>query len=267
MTPSSRGSSFDTLRQFLTLAAIIGTFVINAWSNIAPIGGRNIGDIANTTFADVLIIPASYAFAIWGVIYLGFLAFGVYQLLPAQRTNETIRRVDYWVILLCITQSIWVFLFTLEQFWWSVLLMVGILVPLIAIYLTLGVGERRVSRQEKWFAHIPFSIYLGWISVATIVNVASALYASNWDGWGVAPEIWTVIMMVIATAIGALINLRRRDIAYPLVIVWALVAVAIRQADVAVVAITAIVLAIGLAILTLLTKLGVGTKQQHYPGS
>ncbi|PSB22952.1 hypothetical protein C7B61_01175 [filamentous cyanobacterium CCP1] len=254
MTSSSHRSS-NPLLQILTLVAILGTFVVNIWSNLAPIGGQNIGEIANTVFADVLVIPANYAFAIWGIIYLGFLAFGVYQLLPDQRTNATIRQVDYWVILLCITQSIWVFLFTLRQFWWSTVMMLGILLPLIKIYLLLDVGRRRVSRQEKWFAHIPFSIYLGWISVATIVNVASALFANNWDGWGIAPATWTVIMMVIATAIGAMINLQRQDIAYPLVIIWALVGIAIRQADVAIVSITAIGLAIGLGILLLVNQL------------
>jgi hypothetical protein len=263
MTPSSPRSTFDTPRAFLTLAAIIGTIAVNAWSNIAPIGGQNIGEIANTDFADVLIIPASYAFSIWGLIYIGVLAFGIYQLMPAQRSNPIIRRVDYLVILSCITQAIWVFLFTLRQFWWSVLMMVGILLPLIGIYLLLGVGKRRVSRQEKWFAQIPFSVYLGWISVATIVNVASALFANNWDGWGIAPETWTVIMMVIATAIGATLNLQRRDLAYPLVIIWALVAVAVRQIDVASVAIAAIGLAAVLGILTLLTYLGIGSKRRQ----
>jgi hypothetical protein len=257
MTSSShRSSPTDVLRSFLTLAAIVGAIAVNAWTNIHPIGEQTIGEIANTVFADVLIIPASYAFAIWGVIYLGLLAFGIWQLLPAQRTSPTIRKVDYLVIFSSVAQSIWVFLFLLREFWWSVVAMVAILLPLMGIYRLLGVGLGRVSRQEKWFAHIPFSIYLGWISVATIVNVASALFYNNWDGWGLAPEIWTVLVMSIATAIGAILTLQRRDLAYPLVIIWALVAVAIRQSDVAIVAITAIVLAIGLAILTFANYLG-----------
>ncbi|WP_416672782.1 tryptophan-rich sensory protein [Egbenema bharatensis] len=260
-SPSHPSSPADLLRSVLTLAAIVGTIAVNAWTNIEPIGGQNIGEIANTVFADVLIIPASYAFAIWGVIYLGLVAFGIWQLLPAQRTNPTIRKVDYLVIFASIAQAIWVFLFLLREFWGSVVAMLAILLSLIAIYRLLGIGLRRISRQEKWFAHIPFSIYLGWISVATIVNVASALFYNNWDGWGLAPEIWTVLVMSIATAIGAILTLQRRELAYPLVIVWALVAVAIRQSDFAIVSITAIVLAIGLAILTLVNHLGWGRKR------
>jgi hypothetical protein len=260
-SPSHRSSPADLLRSVSTLAAIVGTIAVNAWTNVDPIGEQNIGEIANTVFADVLIIPASYAFAIWGVIYLGLLSFGIWQLLPAQRANPTIRKVDYWVIFSSIAQAIWVFLFLLREFWWSVVAMLAILLPLIGIYRLLGVGLRRVSRQEKWFAQIPFSIYLGWISVATIVNVASALFYNNWDGWGLAPEIWTVLVMSVATAIGAILNLQRRDLAYPLVIVWALVAVAIRQFDGAIVSITAIVLAIGLAILAGVNSLGWGRKR------
>jgi predicted branched-subunit amino acid permease len=122
------------------------------------------------------------------------------------------------------------------------------------IYLQLGIGRRRVSRQEKWFAHIPFSIYLGWISVATIVNVAVALYNNDWNGWGLAPQGWTVIMMVVAALLAALVAVQRRDIAYPLVIVWALIAVAVRQAALPLIATVAIGLAVVLFLLVLLIQ-------------
>lgn len=256
MKASTNHSALDVLRQWVTLAAILGTFAVNAWSNIFPINGLSIGQIANTLFTQVQILPANYAFSIWGVIYLGLIGFGVYQLLPNQRHNPVLRRVDYLLIIACVVQAIWVVLFLLRQFWWSTIAMLGILLPLIGIYLSLGIGQRdrhsgRISRQEKWLAHVPFSIYLGWISVATIVNVAVSLYHNNWNGFGIAPSVWTAIMMGVAGAIAALIAVQRRDVAYPLVIVWALIAIAIRQSSVPLIVSVAVGVAIVLSLLVL----------------
>lgn len=254
MNLPSRPSHSGIWLQVITLVAIFSTFIVNAWSNAFPINGENIGELANTLFSNVLVIPANYAFAIWGFIYLGLIAFGIYQFLPAQRHDPVVRRVDYLLITSCIVQAAWVILFLLRQFWWSVAAMLGILFCLIGIYLTLGVGKRRISRQEKWFAHIPFSVYLGWISVATIVNIASALYFNTWNGGGIAPVVWTLIMLVISGAIAALIALQRRDIAFPLVIIWAFIAIAIRQSAIPSIAGTAIGLSVVLAVLVAIVQ-------------
>lgn len=246
-------SVLDVLRQWVTIAAILGTFAVNVWSNLAPINGLNIGEIANTLFTQVQILPASYAFSIWGVIYLGLIAFGVYQFLPNQRHNPVLRRVDYLLIIACVVQAVWVLLFLSRQFWLSTIAIVGILLPLIGIYLQLRV-EQRISRQEKWLVHIPFSIYLGWISVATIVNVALSLFNSNWDGFGIAAPVWTAIMMVAAAVIAALITIQHGDIAYPMVVVWALIAIAVRQSSVPLIVTAAVGLSIVLALLVFVNR-------------
>jgi hypothetical protein len=94
---------------------------------------------------------------------------------------------------------------------------------------------------------VPFSVYLGWISVATIVNIASALYISGWDGWGISAAAWTAIMLIVGTAIAAVVAIQRADIAFTLVFIWAYVAISIRQLDDPVIWITAVVAAIVLA--------------------
>jgi hypothetical protein len=245
---------------WLTLAAIVGTFVVNIWSNLAPLNGQTIGEISNTRFAGVLITPANYAFAIWGVIYLGLFGFGLYQLQPAQRQNASLNRARPWLILACVAQAVWVFCFLSQQFWLSVLAMLGILLPLIGIYQQLGIGlparNQSVGRAERWLVWIPFGIYLGWISVATVTNVALALYAQNWNGWGIAPEDWTVIMIGVAAAVGVAMRLTRREVAFPLVITWALIAIAVKHANMLDIAIPAVVWAVGLAILALLPGRG-----------
>lgn len=246
---------------WITLLAILSTFAVNVWSNLSPINGQTIGEISNTLFAGVQIVPANYAFAIWGMIYLGVIAFGIYQLLPAQQDHVGIRQARPLLVVACVAQALWVILFLYRQFWLSVVAMLMILLPLILLYLRLKIAFP-VNRAEKWLVQVPFSIYLGWISVATIVNVALALYSQNWNG-GISAEIWTVILMLVAAIIGGLINLRRQDAAYPLVIVWALIAIAVKQAGIPLVATAATVLAIGLGLLVALRSTVWRTQRRH----
>jgi hypothetical protein len=255
MNSSNQRSDPDRQRQIATLAAVLGSIAINTLSNVFPLNGVSIGNLSNTLFASVQIIPANYAFAIWGLIYIGLIAFGIYQLQPSQRENPRLQHSGYLLAIACIAQCAWIYLFLARLFPLSNLAMLGILIPLMVMYQRLEIGRERVSRQERWFIHLPISIYLGWISVATIVNVAIGLYSINWDGWGIAPSVWTVVMMTIAGVIAAVISLQRHDTAYVLVIVWALVAIAIRQANTPLIAMTGWGLAIALAVLNFANEL------------
>jgi hypothetical protein len=219
------------LGQISTLVAIIAAFVVNVWSNISPIGGLNIGKISNTLFNDVLITPENYAFAIWGLIYLGLFAFGIYQFLPAQKNDLDLRKVGYLLVIACTCQIAWIYLFMLRMFVLSVVAMLGILLPLIGIYLQLANRSILTSRMQKWCVRFPMSIYLSWISVATIVNVACALYAGGWNGWGISATTWTILMVIIASALAFRITSQYDDTAYTWVTIWALVAVAIKQSS------------------------------------
>lgn len=251
MKQSTQSLDQDSLRQFSNLIAVLAAFGINVLANVAPPNGLTIGEISNTFFREVLITPANYAFAIWGVIYLGLISFGVYQVLPAQRQNPHLRRIGYLVVLASLAQIAWVFLFVYQLFTLSLVAMLAILLPLIGVYLRLRSGNQRVSRQEKWFIHIPLSIYLAWISVATIVNVALTLYNLRWNGWGISPQVWTVIALIAGAAIASTVAIRWADVAFVLVIVWAFVAIAVRQGDMPLIAVTAGLLAIALILLLL----------------
>jgi hypothetical protein len=255
MRQSTTSLNQDILRQFLTLIAIVAAFGTNVLANVAPINGLTIGGISNTFFKEVLITPANYAFAIWGLIYLGLIALGVYQVLPAQRQNTSLRRMGYFLVLASLAQIAWVFFFQYRLFALSLLAMLGILLPLIGAYLQLNIDNDRISRIQKWLVHIPLSIYLGWISVATIVNVALVLYNLGWNGWGISPEVWTAIALVAGAAITATVCIQRTDIAFVLVIVWAFIAIAVRQANIPLIAITAGGLAIALVLLLLVSIL------------
>ncbi|MGB3138052.1 MAG: tryptophan-rich sensory protein [Nodosilinea sp.] len=231
-----------------TVIAVIAAVVFNTLFNRFPPGGQSVGEIANTVLSGVLITPANYAFAIWGIIYLGLFAYAVYQFHPQRRREPDIQRVNWLLILACVAQTVWILLFTLQQFGWSILAMAVLLLALVGSYTALNIGRRRVSRQRRWMAYIPFSLYLGWISVATIVNVASALYASGWGGWGVSSTTWTGVMIGVAALVGAAVIYLHRDVAFTLVFVWAFVAIAVRQSDIPAVRWAAIAAAAGLLI-------------------
>ncbi|MBI1242468.1 tryptophan-rich sensory protein [Umezakia ovalisporum] len=249
MHKSTSRNNGDFIRQVATLTAIIGTFVVNVYSNIFPLNGMSIGEISNTLFANVLIIPANYAFAIWGLIYLGLFAFAIYQFLPNQGHDVDLRNTGYFLVIASIAQIIWVYLFLSRLFTLSVIAILFILLPLIAAYLRLRIGKKRVSHDKKWCVHFPISIYLGWISVATIVNVASALYFQGWNRWGLSAELWTAMMLLVAFTIAAVMVIQGRDFAYTGVTVWALVAIALKQSNSSLLRNLALVSAIALVLM------------------
>lgn len=238
----------DVIRQWVNFLAIFSAFGVNIYSNLAPPNGLSIGDISNTFFKQVLIIPANYAFAIWGLIYLGLISFAVYQVLPANKNAPYLQKISYFITLSSLAQIVWVFLFQYRLFTLSAVAMAVILLSLIAIYLRLEIAKKPVSKQHKWFVNFPISIYFAWISVATIVNIALVLYDAGWNGWG-HPVAWTVIMMTVGTIIALIITLERKDVNYAGVFIWALVAIAIRNLNQIIIAGTAA----GLVILLLLS--------------
>ncbi|NEP08208.1 MAG: tryptophan-rich sensory protein [Okeania sp. SIO2G4] len=250
----------NIIRQWANLIGIIAAFFLNVYVNLAPPGGKTIGEISNTVFEDVLIIPASYAFAIWGLIYLGLISFGIYQVLPVQRENPILQRCGYFLVGASLAQIIWVFLFQYQLFTFSVLAMLGILGCLICLYLSLGISYERVPKKDKWLVHHPISIYFAWISVATIVNIASALHYLGWNSIGQIAIFWTIIMLIIGAIIAAIINIQKQDIAYPLVFIWAFIAIVIRHLDMPVIAVTAGILALGLVVLVCVKLVSVRLK-------
>ena len=230
----------DLVRQFLTFLAILSAFGMNVLANVAPINGLSIGEISNTLFEQVLITPANYAFIIWGLIYVGLISLAIYQILPSQRQNPLLRRIGYLLTASSLAQIVWVILFQTRLFVLSFWAMLLILTPLLIAFMRLDVFREKASNRQRWLVYRPVSLYFAWISVATIVNGAIALDYLGWGGWGVNPEIWTVIMMGIGTAIATILTLQRADQVYAGVFVWALSAIAVRHLETPIIAAPAI---------------------------
>lgn len=231
----------DTIRQIVNVLATLVVLIVNYLANALPLNGLSTGDISDRF--DVYFVPAGYVFAIWGLIYLALIAFSIYQALPGQRDNARLRRMGYLYALSAVFNITWLFLWHYEVFTFTLVAMVGLLLSLIAIYLILGTGRTEVSRAETWFLRVPFSLYLGWITVATIANATSSLDYLNWNGWGLRPDLWAVIMLIVAAALTTLVSVSRGDIAYVLVITWAFIGIQIKHFDTLSVSVTAGVLA------------------------
>jgi benzodiazapine receptor len=224
----------DTLRQATNGVAVLAVIVVNALANILPFNGLTTGEISDRF--RVFFVPAGYVFSIWGLIYLGLVGFAVYQALPAQRTDPALRRVGYLFAWSALANIAWLFFWHYEQFVLTLPAMLSLLLLLIAIYLRLDIGRARVGQGHRWLVHLPFRIYLGWITVATIANVTSLLDYLKWGMWGIRPEAWTVIMLLAAVAIAVGMTVTRRDAAFLLVLVWAFVGIGIQHAGQPVVA-------------------------------
>lgn len=242
----------DILRQISVMVTIVGTIVVNALANALPINGQNTGEISDRF--QVYFVPAGYVFSIWGLIYIGLIAFAIFQALPSQRENPRLRASGWWIALGGVVNIAWIFLWHYEQFPLTLVAMLVLLGTLIITYLRLGIGRSRVTVGERWAARLPFSIYLGWITVATVANVTSLLDHLQWDGFGIAEETWMIIVLAAVLVIAGLMNFTRRDAAYAAVILWALAGISIKHAAVPAVAVPTWI-TFGLVALTLAVAL------------
>ncbi len=149
----------------------------------------------------------------------------------------------------------WLFFWHFNLFPLTLAAMVSLFGLLLAIFQKLGVGRKRVTSGERWATHVPMSVYLGWISVALIANISDVLYYLGWNGGPIVPEIWTVILLVAVTLITAAMLYTRQSVAYALVIVWATIGIAVKQAGVPLVPTAAWASAILVALMAALTVL------------
>ncbi len=230
-------------RQGTNIVAFIATLVVNYLANALPIGGVTTAQIA--TQYPIAFLPANFTFGIWGIIYLGLAAFVIQQARANERNDSYVRQLDVLFPITCLANLSWLIAFQNRQFALSMVPMLVLLGTLIIIYNRLGIGQRTVSATKRWTVQVPFSLYLGWITVATISNATYVLYDAGWHANG---DVWAAVLMVVAAVITGGFIVARRDVAYTLVIVWALFGIANRQSHTQVVATTAVVLMVALLV-------------------
>jgi hypothetical protein len=248
MNAKTRTSRFLPVLNIIAYAAVL---FVNFLSNALPLNGRTAAEISDALPS--FFTPAGYTFSIWGVIYLALFGFVIYQALPAQRSAPFQRRIGPLFVASGIANIAWLFAWHYGFYAVSVPIMVALLLILIAIYLRLNVGRRNpgMGTWQRLLVHTPFSLYLGWITVATIANIASVAPYLGWDGFGISGPVWSALMMFVAVIVAGLLLLRRRDPAYAAVLVWALFGIRAAHTDVAVVANSALIAAGAIALIAL----------------
>jgi len=247
--------------KWINIIAFVLTVIVNGLAGSTTIlGGKFAAEISDAN--PTLITPAGYVFSIWGVIYLLLGVFVVFQALPNQQGQAFQKKIGWLFALSSLLNIVWLFLWQYEYLVFSVVLMFLLLATLILIYLRLDIGRSDVRMREKLAVHLPFSVYLGWITIASIANVSLFLVSENWDGFGIGAETWATLIIIVALVIALLVLATRRDIAYGLVVVWALFGIAVNQSgNQSIVTLTeasAIIILLALAAVVLLSRLKSG---------
>ncbi len=178
----------------------------------------------------VSFLPAGFAFSIWGAIYLGFLAFAVHQVLPAQRENPRYAALRPWMMGTAGLNALWLAVaISATTYRW-------LTIPIIGVMLAVALRQHRALRVTpppssgvEPFLHVPFSLYLGWLTVAVIANVSTVLPDYGVDRLGLGATVWGVLLVVAGSAIGLAVRFGLKDRVYGAVFVWAFAAIAIKQ--------------------------------------
>jgi hypothetical protein len=214
-----------------SIVTLVVIFLATIAANILGFqANTDTGNIANETFNNAnYFFPATYVFTtIWPVIYTGILGWAVYQALPANRENPRFRAAAPWLMVNLILNGLWVWVFGMEAFVSTLPIMFALVYTGVMAYSKLQIGQVQVGRWER-ILQIPISIYLAWLTVATVANIASALIAADWNGFGLSYLTWGVIMLLVAAALAVfLYRTFYSDVVFLLVYLYAYIGIIVR---------------------------------------
>lgn len=226
------GNALKTL-QVANVVGLLGTLTSNALANALPVGGVTTGEVADSY--PNLFVPAGLTFAIWGLIYVLLVVFTAYQARGVFGRLDTdaqvVRSVGPWFLVASAANAGWIFAFHFKSIVLSQILIVVLTAALLTAYLRLGIGAREASAVVRWAVFVPFSVYLGWLTVATVANTTALLVDVGWQGFGLSQSIWTIIVIGVGAGVGLWAVFSRADIPFALVIVWAYAGIVIKRAD------------------------------------
>lgn len=221
----------NKLWSWLVLAGMVLTVTLNYLATTLPLFGRSTAEISDGL--PNLFVPAGITFSVWGVIYLGLMLFTAYQLLLVKKKPELpplwLQRIVPYVLLTHLANSLWIIAWHALWYVPSLLLMVVLFASLIRINLYLGWSDEQYGRLTYVLAVVPFSLYAGWITVALPANITAVFVAYGFTDLVLGPVIWAAAISAVAAMLGILAVLVCRDVAYSLVIAWALFGIALKR--------------------------------------
>lgn len=217
----------------IVLITYLAMVIVNGLANALPINGMITGDISDSYLN--LFAPTGITFIIWGVIYLLLAAHTAYQLGFFRKNGEEVKtallkEVGTLFAISSVANFGWIFSWHYKIIPLSMLLMLVILVCLALI--TIRINKEKLTANEKIFIRLPFSVYFGWITVATIANTTTLLVdllGSPVNLLGISEVVWTVVILLVGLLIGVITTLKYRDVPYGLVLVWAYIGILIKH--------------------------------------
>jgi len=208
----------------LNIVGLIAVLVVNFLANYLPIGGYNTGELS--AMYPSLFTPAGFTFSIWGIIYLLLIVWTVYVAWGLSKndpkSDTIVQTIGPWFIINCIANITWIFLWHNQQIGLALIVMLVIWTSLFQIYRCIDQEWLENNTTTTFTVCLPFSVYFGWISVATVANTAVYLKSIAWTGMGIPEPTWTTIMLAIVGAIGLFVLWKERDTSFALIFVWAL---------------------------------------------
>lgn len=215
------------MKKFTTITALILTVAINAAANIIQFNGITTGEFSD--MFPVFFVPAAYVFSIWGLIYLLLGVFVAYHWVAIEKDDERFNVLTPLFVLSSVANIAWIFFWHYGIVSGSLVMMTVLLLSLIAIYMYLRHSTNASNHSiEKWTIQLPFSVYLGWITVATVANVSVYLFDLGWNGGALLPEQWAAIMIIVAGILGIILGFKYKDVAYNLVLIWAIIGIMLK---------------------------------------
>jgi len=209
------------MKIWINVVTLIFALVLNGLATALPLNGIDTGAISDRL--NVLFTPAGYVFSIWGVIYIVLVIWTFRQFKRDQQDRAVYQDTHLLFWLINLLNGIW--LITWHYFYFGI----GVVIMLLLLVLLIGMYNVINQVKDKPLDRWPFSLYLGWISVATIANISYYLTEIGWNGFGISDEIWTVALLVIAFILATWFRYSQSDIVYPLVFIWALIGVGIKN--------------------------------------
>jgi len=224
----------NTLRKVIqvgNIIAVVATIIVNALAVLLPLNGKTTQELSDAY--PNLFVPAGITFSIWSIIYLFMIIFALYQAQDLMKKEPKelpfLKQIGFLFILSSLANICWIFSWHYEQVALSLFFMIILLLSLLVIYMKLNIGRTHVSLSETIGVRVLFSLYLGWITVATIANVTALLVSVGWTGGEIPQETWTVLVLSVAVLITLLMLLRRKDVVYSMVVIWALLGIYLKR--------------------------------------
>lgn len=220
----------------LNLIIYIVAFIVSQLSQFKLIGGKDMGDVS-AKYENVFT-PAGITFSIWGVIYLGLFAFTIYHFVQAYKNdihaeaNQVLQKIGYYFVANNLATTAWVFAWLYEYVALAFVLMIIQLYTLIRIIIALKIYDPYKSITSKLFTQIPLSLYFAWISIAIIANASSFFVYIGWDGGGISPSAWAIILIVVATLLSVFIICFKHNPYFGLVVLWALYGIYLKRVEI-----------------------------------